>query len=645
MKPKKIVIKLFITTISIFALLFFIQFIFQNIFMEKFYINSKIKAIKSSIESFSSDFVRSNWGFNQIKKEIDKFTEKNDASLIIVDDLGNDLYSNYAESTITLRDDSGNIKTFSLEEIYSIVDIHSSKYSSTLTDITPENADYFSINPIITDLSDASDSSNTITSLNLIEPKIGDFMELKYIEFDNNDESLYSLSYEGISYNDSDKIASLTSDNTFDLYPADYTLKEFSGEIIYVFIPNFDIINNYYQYDLLMMEISNIFSYHNSEDDLLKYKNISTNYIDGNNYFWSTDSNTGLQHLICYKKIKINNENNYIFVLTSLQSINEALVFISKYNIYMLVLAVAFIFLLSFLYSKMIASPLIRMNKAAKQMADLDFDVYCDIKTGDELESLSDSLNILSDNLQHSLAELQEANSALIEDIEREKEQERIRRDFVANISHELKTPLGIMKGFAEGIKDGIFENKKEYYLDVIIDEIEKMNILILDMLEVSALESKAYTLSEENFDINNLITKLNTRFDPLLKKHNLALELSLESNTVIGDKLKIEQVLMNLMSNAIRYSNSNETIRIKTISNKSYARISIENTGTHIPEADLPKIWDRFYRVEKSRNKSKGGSGLGLLIVKNILELHNYNYGMQNTVDGVEVFFEMKSK
>lgn len=293
----------------------------------------------------------------------------------------------------------------------------------------------------------------------------------------------------------------------------------------------------------------------------------------------------------------------------------------------------------------MIASPLIRMNKAAKQMADLDFDVYCDIKTGDELESLSDSLNILSDNLQHSLAELQEANSALIEDIEREKEQERIRRDFVANISHELKTPLGIMKGFAEGIKDGIFENKKEYYLDVIIDEIEKMNILILDMLEVSALESKAYTLSEENFDINNLITKLNTRFDPLLKKHNLALELSLESNTVIGDKLKIEQVLMNLMSNAIRYSNSNETIRIKTISNKSYARISIENTGTHIPEADLPKIWDRFYRVEKSRNKSKGGSGLGLLIVKNILELHNYNYGMQNTVDGVEVFFEMKSK
>lgn len=605
MKPKRIVIKLFLTTISIFALLLSIQFIFQNVFMEQFYIDSKVKNLEKNIETFSNNYKNSNWNTKQTNTELSKFSELNNSAITIVNKFGDPIYDLDVEGNITLQDDNGNVESFTLDELYAILDS--------------------------------------------FQPQIGDELELKYINF--NDESydsklIHSIKYDGSTYN----LAENLDDILHDEDPSNYSFEEFTGKIIFLFEPNDMFFGDYdYTDELLQNELLDIFIY---PDDLADSDTYYENYVpqllnsnDQINYYWSEDPATNLKHIIFYKKILIKGDTHYIFALTSLQSINEAISFMNNYNIYMLFLAIFLILLLSFLYSKMIATPLIRMNKAAKQMAELDFDVYCDIKTGDELESLSDSLNILSDNLQHSLAELQEANSALIEDIEREKEQERIRRDFVANISHELKTPLGIMKGFAEGIKDGIFENKKEYYLDVIIDEIEKMNILILDMLEVSALESKAYTLSEENFDINSLITKLNTRFDPLFKKHNLALELSLESNTVIGDKLKIEQVLMNLISNAIRYSNSNETIRIKTISNKAYTRISIENTGTHIPEADLPKIWDRFYRVEKSRNKSKGGTGLGLLIVKNILELHNYNYGMKNTIDGVEVFFEMKSK
>jgi len=282
------------------------------------------------------------------------------------------------------------------------------------------------------------------------------------------------------------------------------------------------------------------------------------------------------------------------------------------------------------------------MNNAATKMAELDFSVKCDIQSNDELGSLSQSLNTLSHNLESSLTELRDTNSKLIDDIEREKQQELIRKEFVANVSHELKTPLGIMKGFAEGIKDGIFEDKKEYYLDVIIDEIEKMNVMIFDMLEISKLESKEYTLSKNVFEIDELLKKVKFRFDPMLNDNKLTASMDLKPYKVSGDSSKIEQVLMNLFSNAIRYSAENEKIKIRVIENNEKIRVSISNSGSYIAEEDISKIWDRFYRVEKSRNKSQGGTGLGLLIVKNILELHESEYGVRNTKDGVEFYFHL---
>jgi signal transduction histidine kinase len=298
---------------------------------------------------------------------------------------------------------------------------------------------------------------------------------------------------------------------------------------------------------------------------------------------------------------------------------------------------------LSFYYSKIIAKPLIKMNRVTKKMANFDFSEKLPISTEDEIGSLSSSINSLSVNLKDRIDKLHVANTKLQQDIEKERQLEKTRKEFISGVSHELKTPLSVIRSFAEGIKDGVSKDTT-YYTDVILEETDNMNRLIVEMLELAKLESGTYKLEMEAFSIGELIQQVYTKLLFSIEEKNLHVELALDPTIYVqANRNRIEQVVVNLLSNAIRYAPTGEQVKLSVIEYEETVKVEIENNGTPIPEESLDKIWDRFYRLDASRSRHTGGTGLGLSIVKNILELHHANYGVYNKENGVVFYFELQ--
>lgn len=225
-----------------------------------------------------------------------------------------------------------------------------------------------------------------------------------------------------------------------------------------------------------------------------------------------------MQYIVCISPDTKRDE--VIFALASLQPVSEAVSAIKEFYLYFYAGAVFIVFILLFIFSRMITKPLININSIASSMAKLDFSKKCEVKSEDEIGSLANSLNILSENLDGALSSLKKANIKLEDDIERERKLEKARKEFVVGASHELKTPITLIQGYAEGLRDGVFEEKdKNYYLDIILDESNKMSNLVMDMLDLSKLEYGNFELSKEKFDIDELIQSSVKRFDNLLSE------------------------------------------------------------------------------------------------------------------------------
>lgn len=338
-----------------------------------------------------------------------------------------------------------------------------------------------------------------------------------------------------------------------------------------------------------------------------------------------------------------NKENGeVIFAISSLQNVSEAASVIKQFYIYFFVGAAVIVVALSLVYSRMIAKPLVKINRSATKMANLDFSEKCTVKTQDEIGNVAASLNFLSENLDNALTSLRTANANLEQDIEKERNLERMRKEFVASVSHELKTPITLIDGYAVGLKDDVFEGKeKDFYLDVIIDEARKMGHLVTDMLDLSQLESGNFKLILEEFNLKELIIFTLKKYETIITEKLVRIETSLIDNVrVNADWGRMEQVLTNFITNALRHVNENGTIRVTMVDNGEYISVEVENTGSHMPVEEMDKIWDKFYKIDKSRNRKLGGTGIGLSIVKNILTLHGYSYGVDNTVDGVKFYF-----
>jgi two-component system, OmpR family, sensor histidine kinase VanS len=333
-----------------------------------------------------------------------------------------------------------------------------------------------------------------------------------------------------------------------------------------------------------------------------------------------------------------------IFVLSSLQPVNEAVGVIEKLYLYFALGAVLFTILLALIYSRMIAKPLVKINKIATQMAQLDFTEKCQVENQDEIGNVAASLNFLSENLDNALNSLKQANAKLEQDIEKERKLEKMRKEFVAAVSHELKTPISLIDGYAVGLKDNIFEGEdRDYYLDIIIDEAEKMGNLVTDMLDLSYLESGSFKLKREEFNLTELIQLTLRKYETIFEEKKAALKLGLLKEVIVNaDWTRLEQVLTNFITNALRHVNEEGTINVRMIEKENSYSIEVENTGSSISEEDLTKIWDKFYKIDKARTRKLGGTGIGLSIVKNILIHHEYSFGVENTENGVKFYFEV---
>lgn len=328
----------------------------------------------------------------------------------------------------------------------------------------------------------------------------------------------------------------------------------------------------------------------------------------------------------------------YVFALASLQPVNEAVLMLKDYYGYLVGLAMLLIVLVSFYYSKKIAKPLLKINSTTKKIANLDFSEQLRISSKDEIGDLSHSINRLSSTLHSYIDQLQK-------DIEKEKQLENTRKEFISGVSHELKTPLSIMKSCISIMKDGVAEHKREHYFEAMEKEVDKMDLLIVDMLELAMYESGTYKIQMDVFDIDKVIEQLCEQLSLPTRQKQLHIELQLAAGEVVANQLRMEQVLTNFMTNAILYTPEQGRISIATIAEGEFVKVSIENKGAHIPESQLDKVWDRFYRGDTSRQRAQGGTGLGLAISKNILELHGVPYGAVNTDDGVLFYFYLHSR
>ena len=304
---------------------------------------------------------------------------------------------------------------------------------------------------------------------------------------------------------------------------------------------------------------------------------------------------------------------------------------------------IALVLVVDFLMGHFISKPISKLNQTARKMAKLDFSAPCAITTNDEFGELTVSLNTMADNLQQALARLEAANTRLEKDVEQERRLLAERKELVDQLSHEMKTPLGVIRAYAEGLQDETDEAKKQKYSEIIITETERMSGLITTLLDLSALETGATQLVPERFDFVEFLETVAGRLLIDVPDANFELHYELPEHKVYvhTDKTRMEQVLDNLIVNAKKNVQPGGTLKLSLLEQPGVLQFSIYNQGPTIPQENLSKIWTKFYR---DSNSKYSGSGLGLAIVAQILSMQELDFGVKNCSDGVEFYFSIPS-
>ncbi len=299
---------------------------------------------------------------------------------------------------------------------------------------------------------------------------------------------------------------------------------------------------------------------------------------------------------------------------------------------------------ISLLFSQIVTSPVLKISGIATKMSEMQLDWKLDAKRTDELGVLERSLNTMSQNLQTALSDLKNANVKLQEDIEHEKELEQAQMDFFSAASHELKTPITIIKGQLEGMLLGIgIYRDREKYLSRSLEVANTLEIMVQELLTISRLQTSGTDFKTEPFDCVQAIRRyLRETEDFIINKELQICFNAPQSMMVKGNKLLLEKVFSNLIGNAIKYSPQGAEIDITVDNRQSHCLFRVENSGTHVSEENIEKIFEAFYRIEQSRSRKTGGSGLGLYIVQKILQHHNSVCNVCNTKNGVCFFFEL---
>ena len=341
-------------------------------------------------------------------------------------------------------------------------------------------------------------------------------------------------------------------------------------------------------------------------------------------------------------------DNSTAFIMSApLSSIGESVRLANQFLLYVGMIAVLIGALVIYLVAKQITMPIYKLSNLSERMSDLDFNAKYESGKHDmeEIQVLGNSMNTLSERLEETISELKSANNQLTKDIEEKTKIDEMRKDFIANVSHELKTPIALIQGYAEGLQEGMGEEKesRDYYCDVIVDEANKMNKMVRQLLTLTALEFGNDTPSIAAFDVTELVHDLINSSGILIQQNEAKVTVDMpEILMVMGDEFKIEEVVTNYLTNAMNHLGGDHNIRIWSETLDGVAKIHVYNNGTPIPEEDLPNLWTKFYKVDKARTRAYGGSGIGLSIVKAIMEAHHQQYGVANHKDGVEFWFTL---
>lgn len=628
-RKNKIFKKIFAMTSLLVIILLLMQFGFQYFYLEKFYISSKKQSLETQLTNLKADIESNNIKEDQIEKILNDYSIRNEVFIGITNVYGISKYglSDYSGSSyLELKTNEGKVYTTYIDSF-----LNDDLFLKHL-----DESENIEIEGIIVD-----------KKTNKIYPDVIKIDEEEYYP----DEMNFFSSSTSIMFMSEDEMNNLNIDDDFDiaLYANELSdaikikvseieapkAVDIKGSLIDYMILDYDNYGVEYRKNQLRKEI---YMFLGDNDDI-------TNFLKENetNLYTKLDEFTGINNIIMAKPLFIENKEPLImFAITSLQPIEETTNIMQTYFLVTLIIAIILAVIISYIYSKKFTTPLLHLDIVTKNMANLDFSKECDINTNDEIEDLADNINNLSKRLKVTLDELKGSNDKLKDEIKYKEEVEEFRKRFIADASHELKTPLTVMKGICEGVKDGVYDINDESNFKSMLNEINDMNKLVYDLLEISKLESGQLKPKEEIFQLCDVVLKINQKLKPLVKSKDIKINLDLDENFVIADEQQIQRVINNVYSNAIKYTNNSGKIDISIKRMEDRCEFEIINSPANITEDDLKKIWQPFYRVEKSRNKALGGFGLGLHMVKEILDKHSSSFGMENKDDGVRFYFDL---
>lgn len=579
MKNKSIAKQLFIVTFIVMTIMISIILLVQYLFFNMFYTSWKINELNNNMDKFSQRYLEENWNYYNYSLNKQNFFEKNNAEINIFNQKGESIDATLWQS----------------QPWYYVT-------------CTTENEEeyYFIVN-----------ESEILTQLSENEIEIGATFEVYgNIIKDNHIEPLLMNNNESSTY-----LGFAKKDNK--------NVPYFGETVLVTNVRN-----------AAMNETNSYLNPFLTESLTLEPALVTDSWSDRD--FMLLTNSSLVEQLYSSKEIKAKNGESYTLTLSaSIQPIDEAATALASYYPYFFVFVLITSLFLAWIYSKKVAKPLLKINHTASLMANLDFEKRLDTTAKNEFGSLSESLNTLSGNLDKSLADLNQANQKLLEDIKEKEELEASRKEFVANVSHELKTPLGVMLCYVESLQDNISSEKTKEYYDVLKGEINKMNVMALQMLDLSKAESGDIKLNISKLNIKDMLDDILVLYSFQAQERGLTLDIRGDYADVSADFTKIEQVCTNLIGNAVRHSLLKSSIRIIGKIKDGKNRISIVNNCEPITQTKAQKLWERFYKADKSHKES--GTGLGLSIVAAILDMHGVEYGVIAHENSIEFYFELE--
>ena len=415
-------------------------------------------------------------------------------------------------------------------------------------------------------------------------------------------------------------------------------------------------------YDYMMNAHTNLLLYTSlgdTQDSMAESNNIFRDYFVSRNGEDETDLSPGQIYVI--KRVNVQRlgtsyiylqgtlpNNDRILIRVSIEGIKDSVNLANRFYIYLMALIAIIIMIFLFFSTGHLLKPIEELTKLAGRMAQLDFTARYDVKTEDEIGELGRSINQMSESLEQALSELKSANAQLSRDLEKREQIDDMRKEFLSNISHELKTPIALIQGYAEGLQDNINEDEesRQFYCDVIIDESRKMNEMVKQIMALNQLEFGYSHLNMEYFDIVELVRTILDKSSILIRQAEADIAFDdTQKIYVWSDPFMAEEVFTNYLTNALHHVDGEKRIEITFDRSEDRVRVGVFNTGKPIPEEDLPRIWEKFYKVDKARTREYGGSGVGLSIVKATMELLGQNYGVENKENGVLFWFDLDSR